>query len=112
MQPAPTSEHLPPGCKAKQIGWPLHWQHAAWEPQVVAPHVAPPQKKNELQVPALHVPQEPPQPSDPQVLPAQLGVQVHLPAGEQASVPAQVPQVPPQPSGPQVLPLHCGLHTQ
>lgn len=78
----------------------------------MAPHVAPPQKKNELQVPALQVPQEPPQPSDPQVLPVQLGVQVHLPAGEQASVPAQVPQVPPQPSGPQVLPLHCGLHTQ
>ena len=78
----------------------------------MAPHLAPPQKKNELQVPALQVPQEPPQPSDPQVLPVQLGVQVHLPAGEQASVPAHVPQVPPQPSGPQVLPLHCGLHTQ
>jgi hypothetical protein len=79
---------------------------------VVPPHCAPPQKKNELQVPALQVPHDPPQPSEPHVLPAQLGVHVHVPLEEQASPESHFPQVPPQPSGPQVLPVHCGLHTQ
>lgn len=93
--------------------------------------------------PALHcpglaqLPQLPVQPSEPQFLPAQLGVQTHAPLllHDQAlprtehelpehrhAVPValhvgvdspelmQLPQVPPQPSGPHTLPLHWGMH--
>lgn len=89
----------------------------------------------QAQVPPLHVwlapqvPQEPPQPSSPQALPAQLGVQhalaLHTCPEAQQALPQvvwvqaqlplvqlwfapQVPQEPPQPSSPQVLPLQLG----
>jgi hypothetical protein len=58
--------------------------------------------------PGAHVP---PQPSGPQVLPVQFGVQTggpQVPAALHTSVPVQVPQTPPQPSGPQVLPVQAG----
>jgi hypothetical protein len=62
--------------------------------------------------PLLHVPEQapqvPPQPSDPQFFPAQLGVQ-QAPALHTLPV-VQVPQVPPQPSDPQVLPTQLGWH--
>lgn len=75
------------------------------------PHWAPPQKLKLLQVPAEHVPHEPPQPSEPQVLPAQLGVHVttHLPAAEHVPS-AHVPHEPPQPFGPHVRPAQEGTH--
>lgn len=57
--------------------------------------------------PELHVPQVPPQPSGPQVLPLQLGVQ-HVPELVHVWPLAQLPHFtfPPQPSGavPQVCP--------
>ena len=59
------------------------------------------------------LPQVPPQPSEPQVLPLHAGVHVdatHCPAVLQLSPLAQAPQLPPQPSEPQVLPLHAGVH--
>jgi hypothetical protein len=77
----------------------------------VPPHCAPPQKLKLLQVPAEHDPHEPPHPSEPQVFPVQLGVQVvtHLPAA--LHVPsAHVPQEPPHPSGPHVRPMQAGTH--
>jgi hypothetical protein len=67
-----------------------------------------------LQVwPVAQVPQVPPQPSLPQFLPVQLGVQVvvHVPAALQVWPVAQVPQVPPQPSLPQFLPVQLGTQT-
>jgi hypothetical protein len=85
-------------------------------------------------------PQVPPQPSSPQVFPAQLGTHLHTPAAPHAApalqappvqqawpgaphvthvvplhtVPAAQPgaQVPPQPSGPQVAPPQLGAHMQ
>jgi hypothetical protein len=56
----------------------------------------------------LQVPHWAPQPSSPHVLPAQLGVQEHLPSAPQVWGAVQVPHWPPQPSGPQVLPVHWG----
>ena len=74
------------------------------------PHWAPPQKLKLLHVPAEHEPHEPPHPSEPQVLPVQLGVHVetHLPAAEHVPS-AQVPQEPPHPLGPHERPLHAGM---
>jgi hypothetical protein len=54
------------------------------------------------QVPPMHVPQEPPQPSSPQIFPLHWGTQTHVPFW-QTSLPAQLPQEPPQPLGPQGL---------
>jgi hypothetical protein len=65
-----------------------------------------------LQVwPEAQVPQVPPQPSLPQVLPLQLGVQeaTHWPEVLQLLPEAQVPQLPPQPSLPQLLPVQLGV---
>jgi len=63
-----------------------------------------------LHVPSLQVPQEPPHPSLPQVLPVQLAAHVdvwHWP--EALHVPLeQVPQLPPQPSAPHSRPEHAG----
>jgi hypothetical protein len=56
------------------------------------------------------VPQVPPQPSLPHVLPLQLGVQPHWPVWPQACPDGQLPQVPPQPSGPQTRPAQLGAH--
>jgi hypothetical protein len=53
------------------------------------------------------VPQLPPQPSSPQLLPAQLGTQQTPPL--HGRPPTQVPQLPPQPSSPQFLPEHLGV---
>jgi hypothetical protein len=58
-------------------------------------------------MPAAQLPQEPPQPSLPQVLPAHCGVQMHCPLALQLPE-KHVPQLPPHPSGPQVFPAHCG----
>jgi hypothetical protein len=61
--------------------------------------------------PAGQFPQLPPQPSDPQALPAQLGVQEvqDSPLAAQACPAGQVPQVPPQPSGPHFLFTQLGV---
>ena len=64
--------------------------------------------------PPGHVPQSPPQPSSPQALPLQSGVQVvfpgeHWPLLSQVSPLAQAPQLPPQPSSPHTLPVHFGV---
>jgi hypothetical protein len=51
----------------------------------------------------------PPQPLEPQVFPAQLGVHATTHWPEALQVPLeQVPQLPPQPSEPQTLPVHWG----
>jgi len=50
----------------------------------------------------------PPQPSLPQFLPAQLGVQ-QLPE-LQTAAPEQLPHIPPHPSGPQFFPAQLGWH--
>ncbi len=75
--------------------------------------VPPVQVPDVLQVwPLPQVPHEPPQPSSPQVLPAQFGVQPwvwHWPAEVQVWPLGQVPQVPPQPSLPHCLPLQFGV---
>lgn len=61
------------------------------------------------------MPQEPPQPSSPQLLPAQLGVHdvEHLPAAQNCPA-GQAPQGLPQPSSPQLLPaqslMQVGVH--
>jgi hypothetical protein len=55
------------------------------------------------------VPQVPPQPLLPQVLPLQDGVQQLF--DRHTAPPPQVPQVPPQPLLPQVLPEQLGAHT-
>ena len=68
-----------------------------------------------LQVwPEEQAPQEPPQPSLPQDLPEQLGVQVdvHWPAALQVWPDEQLPQEPPQPSLPQDLPEQLGVHAE
>lgn len=58
-------------------------------------------------MPDAHVPHEPPQPSSPHDLPAQLGLQAHCPAA--VHVPwSHSPHDPPQPSGPQARPAHAG----
>jgi hypothetical protein len=59
----------------------------------------------------LQLPQVPPHPSLPQVLPEQLGVQVptHVPEVLHVVPLPQVPQEPPQPSLPQVLPAQLGV---
>jgi hypothetical protein len=54
------------------------------------------------------VPQLPPQPSEPHILPLQLGVQTHCPLALQVWPVPQVPQLPPQPSVPHTLPLQLG----
>lgn len=63
--------------------------------------------------PVGQVPQVPPQPLLPQVLPVQSGTQeaTHTPFWHVFPV-GHVPQVPPQPSGPQVLPVHDGVQPQ
>jgi hypothetical protein len=69
----------------------------------------------ELQVaPPVQAPQVPPQPSLPQTLPLQLGVQalVHWPLELQLEPLAQAPQVPLQPSLPQTLPLQLGVQVE
>jgi hypothetical protein len=58
-------------------------------------------------LPVVQVPQLPPQPLSPQVLPVQLGVQTQVPLWQVLGA-VQVPQLPPQPSSPQVLPAQLG----
>jgi hypothetical protein len=41
MHPAPRLAQVSPGDSAKQIGWPLQWQHDAAEPQVAFPQTLP-----------------------------------------------------------------------
>jgi hypothetical protein len=56
--------------------------------------------------------QVPPQPSEPQVVPEQLGVHVaatHWPLALQTGALAGQVQVPPQPSEPQVVPEQLGV---
>jgi hypothetical protein len=65
--------------------------------------------------PSAHVPQKPPQPSLPQVLPLHCGTQMQapLPPGSQVRPAAQVPHDPPQPSPPHTrVALHWGTQTQ
>lgn len=59
-----------------------------------------------------HVPQLPPQPSDPQDLPWHWGTQTHAPDAEQVEPEPQLPHVPPQPSGPHCRPSQRGTHAQ
>jgi hypothetical protein len=61
--------------------------------------------------PDEHVPQEPPQPSLPQVLPVQFGVQeeTHKPAVVQLNPVWQLPQLAPQPLSPHCLPVQFGV---
>jgi hypothetical protein len=87
---------------------PLHEQHAACDPHVTPPHTAPPQKPNELHVPSLHVPHDPPQPSSPHVAFEQSRLHSHLPDALHDPN-AHVPHEPPHPSGPHTLPLHFGV---
>lgn len=69
-----------------------------------------PQLPAERQNPSVHSPHVPPQPSEPQVLPKQLGVQVvHLP-NEHDFPPVHVPQEPPQRSPPHSRSRHWGVH--
>ena len=56
------------------------------------------------------VPQLPPQPSSPQFLPAQSGVQTHRPVASHVSGAVQVPHEPPQPSPPHSFPAQFGTH--
>lgn len=56
------------------------------------------------------VPQVPPQPLEPQVLPVQFGWQTQTPLWH--TLPLPHGQVPPQPSAPQVRPSQVGLQTQ
>jgi hypothetical protein len=68
-----------------------------------------------LQVcPLAHDPQVPPQPSLPQVLPEQEGVQLatHWPELLQVCPLPHDPQAPPQPSLPQVLPVQAGVQLE
>ena len=60
----------------------------------------------------VHVPQLPPQPSSPQVLPVQSGTHWQSPAALHCSLTEHVPQVPPQPLSPHSLPPHCATHSQ
>lgn len=63
--------------------------------------------------PDAQVPQLPPQPSGPQLLPVHFGwqVAVHWPSGVQWRADAlQVPQLPPQPSEPHWRPPQLGTH--
>ena len=64
--------------------------------------------------PEPQVPQVPLQPSLPQVLPVQLGVQLdtHCPLALQLVPLAQLPQVPEQPSLPHTLPLQLGVQVE
>ena len=57
------------------------------------------------------MPQELPHPSEPQLFPLQLGVQVdtHCPLLLHELPLAQVPQEPPHPSEPQLFPLQLGV---
>ncbi len=71
----------------------------AWQAPVVVLHT----------VPAAHVPHVPPQPSGPQLLAMQLGVQLALHCPLTQACPGQVPHEPPQPSSPQTLPLQSGV---
>ena len=58
---------------------------------------------------AAHCPQVPPQPSSPQLRPAQSGLQTHCPPS-QTSLSAHVPHSPPHPSCPQDLPAQSAMH--
>jgi hypothetical protein len=85
------------------------WQAASW-PQLDQA------SEQHQHLPSTHVPvhepQLPPQPSGPQVFPAQLGTHTHCPEVLHVGVePLQVPQLPPQPSGPHCLPVQAGLQT-
>ena len=61
---------------------------------------------------ASQSPQNPPQPSGPHVLPAQLGAHAAQWPAPVQSVPAeQLPHEPPHPSGPHDLPVQLGVHT-
>ena len=64
--------------------------------------------------PVEHVPQDPPQPSAPQVLPTQSGVHsgTHWPNGSHNAPVEHVPQDPPQPSAPQSLPAQSGVQVE
>lgn len=64
--------------------------------------------------PAAQLPHAPPQPSVPQTLPIQIGVQVetHVPTALQVLPAVQAPQEPPQASLPHCLPLHAGVHDE
>ena len=61
--------------------------------------------------PLPQVPQEPPQPSAPHVLPLQAAWQTHWLFAPHTVEPPHLPHVPPQPSGPQVLPVQLGAQT-
>jgi hypothetical protein len=61
-------------------------------------------------LPVEQLPHEPPQPSSPQALPLQIGVQEHQPLASQVFPVAQLPQEPPHPSGPQTFPVQLGTH--
>jgi hypothetical protein len=54
------------------------------------------------------VPQTPPQPSGPQLLPVQLGAQTHCPLAPQVWPDTQLPQDPPQPLLPHTRPVQFG----
>ena len=60
-------------------------------------------------LPPGHVPQLPPHPSEPQVLPEQAGVHTQAPAAEQVVAVPHVPQEPVQPSLPHALPVQSGV---
>ena len=70
-------------------------------PQVFGVHATQFEPSQVLPVP--HVPQTPPQPFEPQVLPVQSGVQAsQTPCSSSHLKPTEhEPQMPPQPSGPQ-----------
>jgi hypothetical protein len=83
---------------------PLHDPVGHWQ--------VPPLAVFEQVKPLLQVPQEPPQPSLPQFLPAQSGVQVGSQApSEQREPRGQSPQLPPQPSAPHSLPEQSGMQS-
>jgi hypothetical protein len=56
----------------------------------------------------VQVPQTPPQPSGPHVLPLQSGTQTQFPVASQDMPGEQDPQLPPHPLLPQLLPLQLG----
>lgn len=88
-------------------------------PQLFGPQLRPPQLGVQVGVqlpravshtrPAVHVPQVPPHPSEPQKRPAQLGVQ-HWPViGLHEPPDGHSPHIPPQPSGPHMRPAQLGV---
>ncbi len=113
----PTAVHDSPGAQhAPSQATASHWHWPKGEQVALSPHT----------------PQEPPQPSSPQVLPAQFGLQqasawqtsptaqhdppqgkvsqVQVePVGSHVSLSGQAPHEPPQPSSPQTLPVQSGV---